>query len=162
MSLPNIASPRIVATNGEGEGVGSPDDAQKTKKDAGTGIESVGTETFSRGTFDISVHSRPESLFRSTSMDNLLSILPGRENSSLDNTTHNTIHDVLQTCIKVTNCCTMYHVFHSTTPTDLAIFSNLCRQNTSTIFTWMPTSTIVQRKSKYSPFNVHICVPFMR
>ena len=101
MSLPKD-SPRVAVTNAD-EG---PNDEKWARKETDGGIESAdGTQTFTRGSFDISVHSRPESLFRSTSMDNLLSIVQGgsQKNDSLDNTTHNTIHDVLQTCIKVIN-----------------------------------------------------------
>ena len=116
-SPPNKSSPRIAVINTEEKGVvvQSPDDELKpvtleaekwapTKVTSGGGNETDGgTQTFTRGSFDITVHSKPESLFRSTSMDNLLSIVQGERRDSLDNTTHCTIHDVLQTCIKVTN-----------------------------------------------------------
>ena len=49
--------------------------------------------------FDISVHSDPVSLFRSNSMDKLLTAVR-RPSTDTINTTHSTIHDVLQTCIK--------------------------------------------------------------
>ena len=49
--------------------------------------------------FDISVHSEPLALFRSNSMDKLMTAVR-KPSADTITTTHSTIHDVLQTCIK--------------------------------------------------------------